>query len=43
MEYNAKNSFGAYVGYQWQLIRFKDGHMYSICMRNKELGWLVCS
>lgn len=43
MMYNAKNSFGAYVGYQWQLIRFKDGHMYSICMRNKELGWLVCS
>lgn len=43
MECNAKNSFGAYTGYKWQLIRIKDGSIYSICKRDQELGWLICS
>ena len=37
--YNAKNSFGAYVGYKLREYRYVDGNFYSVCSHEPHLGW----
>ena len=39
--YNAKNSFGGYVGYKYEEIHWVDGSVYSVC-KMTEYG-LLCS
>lgn len=39
VSYNAKNSFGAYVGYKSYRYRYYEGDLHSMCIKDHQWGW----